>query len=125
MSDPRKTGQMQAIRLADLTFNRRQNPVTGKSYDTARVLKDEETGLEAIYVHYPAGAVTPAHTHPCAHGLLVISGLLHTQSGQFGPGDLVWYPEGSIGEHGATAKEPVTALLFTNKPFGIDYNAVD
>ncbi|PHP66802.1 DUF4437 domain-containing protein [Zhengella mangrovi] len=90
-------------------------------YETARVLKDPETGMEAIYVRYPAGTITPRHSHPCAHGLLVIEGELHTQAGLFGPGDMVWYPEGCEGEHGATAEQAVTVLLFTNKPFSVTY----
>jgi hypothetical protein len=63
----------------------------------------------------------PPHAHPCAHGLLVNSGELETQGGNFGPGDMVWYPEGDVGTHGASSRGPVTALLFTNKPFGIRY----
>jgi quercetin dioxygenase-like cupin family protein len=112
---------MLAFRLAETPWYDRTNPVTGAPYQSARLLKDAETGVEAIFVRYPAGSVTEDHTHPCAHGLLVISGQLQTQDGLFGPGDLVWYPEGSIGRHGATAEGPVTALLFTNKAFAVTH----
>jgi len=56
------------------------------------LLRDAETGAEVILVRYRAGCVTPDHTHSCAHGLLVIDERLATQSGDFGPGDVVWYP---------------------------------
>jgi quercetin dioxygenase-like cupin family protein len=114
-------GAMQGFRLAEADWQARRNPVTGEAYHSARLVKDAETGAEAILVRYPAGAVTPDHTHPCAHGLVVLSGQLLTQGGVFGPGDVVWYPEGSIGHHGATAAAEVTALVFSNKAFGITY----
>jgi quercetin dioxygenase-like cupin family protein len=106
---------MQAWRLADVAWQHREG------HNSARLLQDPETGGEAILVRYPAGSVTPDHHHPCAHGLLVIEGQLFTQDGIFGPGDLVWYPQGTEGSHGATAAGPVTVLLFTNKAFGITY----
>jgi quercetin dioxygenase-like cupin family protein len=106
---------MQAWRLDEVTWNAREG------HQSARLSKDPETGAEAILVRYPTGSVTPDHSHPCAHGLLVIEGQLFTQDGIFGPGDLVWYAEGDIGQHGATAAGPVTVLLFTNKAFGISY----
>lgn len=106
---------MQAWRLADVDWQARDG------HQSARLMKDPETGAEAILVHYPAGSVTPDHIHTCAHGIQVIDGQLFTQDGIFGPGDLVWYPEGTRGQHGATAAGPVTVLLFTNKAFGITY----
>jgi quercetin dioxygenase-like cupin family protein len=113
--------QMQAWRLAETAWSDRVNPVTGASYRVARLVKDPETGAEAMLVHYPAASVTPLHDHPCGHGLLVIVGTLVTQSGTYGPGDLVWYPEGTSGTHGAGPDGPLTVLLFTNKPFAIRY----
>jgi quercetin dioxygenase-like cupin family protein len=112
---------MQSWRLADTSWVDRTIDVTGLPIKSVRLLQDAETGMVAIMVHYPAGSVTPLHVHPCGHGLLVIAGHLETQDGTFGPGDLVWYPEGSIGTHGAGPDGPVTALLFTNKAFGIRY----
>lgn len=84
-------------------------------------MQDAESNMEVFMVQYPAGTMTPLHHHPCGHGLLVISGHLETQDGTFAPGDFVWYPEGSVGTHGASAEGAVTALLFTNKAFGIHY----
>ena len=112
---------MQAWRLDDTPWMDRTNPVTGLPYQSARLIQDADTGMEVIMVHYPAGSVTPLHEHTCGHGLLIIAGVLETQDGTFGPGDLVWYPEGSVGTHGAGAEAGATALLFTNKAFGIHY----
>ena len=106
---------MQAYRLAETDWRDREG------HQSARLIKDAETGAEAILVRYPAGSVTADHSHPCAHGLVVIAGSLITQDGEFGPGDVVWYPQGAVGRHGATAAGPVTVLLFTNKAFGITY----
>jgi quercetin dioxygenase-like cupin family protein len=107
--------QMQAWRLDETDWTDRG------PHQSARLVQDAETGAEAILVRYPAGSVTPDHTHPCAHGLVVIDGRLWTQDGEFGPGDVVWYPEGAVGRHGATKVGPVTVLLFTNKAFAITY----
>ncbi len=115
--------EMQAFRLAEAPWADRVNPVNGAPYLVARLVKDAETGMEAMLVRYPAGSFSPQHSHPCAHGLLVITGRLRTQAGEFGPGDLVWYPEGCLGLHGATADEAVTVLLFTNKPFAVTYTS--
>ena len=111
---------MLEFRLTDTDWQDRTNP-EGDPYQTARLFSDADTGMATIYVRYPAGSVTPDHTHPCGHGLLVIEGRLLTQTGSFGPGDLVWYSEGSIGHHGATADGPVTTLLFTNRAIAISY----
>jgi quercetin dioxygenase-like cupin family protein len=112
---------MQGWRLEDTPWNARINPVTGKPYESVRLMQDADTGAEVFMVRYPPGSVTPPHFHPCGHGLLVISGKLGTQDGTFGEGDLVWFPEGTVGTHGAGSDGPVVALLFTNKAFGITY----
>jgi quercetin dioxygenase-like cupin family protein len=98
----------------------RVNP-SGAPYEVARLLKDPVAGMELIRVRYAPGSVTPDHRHPCAHGLVVLEGQLLTQSGIFGPGDVVWYAEGEWGSHGATALGPVTALIVSNKPFSVEY----
>jgi len=95
------------------------NPVTGKTFHRKHLLNDPDTGMEVMLVRYPTGVVTPKHTHPCAHGLYVVSGKLYTHDGLYDPGEFVWYPEGVVGEHGATHEGPVTLLFFTNKPFDI------
>jgi quercetin dioxygenase-like cupin family protein len=97
------------------------NPVTGKTIQRKHFLQDADTGMEVMVVKYPTGVITPKHTHPCAHGLYVVSGKLYTHDGIYGPGDFVWYPEGVIGEHGATDDGPVTLVFMTNKPFDISF----
>lgn len=99
------------------------NPVTGKPFYRKLLIEDADTGAMVMLVKYPPGTVTTWHRHPCAHGLYVIEGQLHTHEGPRGPGDFVWYPEGNIGEHGAFSEEPVTVLFMTNKAFGIEFVA--
>jgi quercetin dioxygenase-like cupin family protein len=99
------------------------NEVTGKTFHRKFLMQDPDTGMEVMIVRYPAGTVTPWHRHSCGHGLYVIEGRLRSHAGVHEPGDFVWYPQGNVGEHGATAEGPVTLLLITNKPFGIEYVA--
>jgi quercetin dioxygenase-like cupin family protein len=88
-----------------------------------KILEDDKTtgGMLAAIVKYPAGFTNPWHTHPTAHAMYVISGILKTHQGEFGPGTWVWYPEGGWMEHGATALSEVTVLFITNKKFDIKY----
>jgi quercetin dioxygenase-like cupin family protein len=44
-----------------------------------------------------------------------------THKGRFGPGAFVWFPEGEVMWHGATADGDVTVLLVSNRPFSIHY----
>jgi quercetin dioxygenase-like cupin family protein len=106
---------------ADMPWEDVFNPVTGKTIQRKHFLKDSDTGMEVMVVRYPTGTITPKHTHPCAHGLYVLSGKLYTHEGLFGPGDFVWYPEGNVGEHGATDEGPVTLVFVTNKSFDISF----
>ncbi len=82
---------------------------------------DPETGVLIRLVRYPAGLINPHHTHPCGHGIFVLEGRLVTHAGTFGPGTFVWFPEGEMMEHGASAEGDVTVLFVTNKKFRIDY----
>lgn len=72
-------------------------------------------------VRYPAGVINPRHMHPCAHAIYVLEGSLVTHRGTYGSGSFVWFPEGEVMEHGATAREDVVVLLVSNKPFSIQY----
>ena len=85
------------------------------------VSKLPETGGEIRLVRYPAGVINPKHTHPCGHGMYVLEGTLVTHKGSYGPGHFVWFPEGEVMEHGATAERDVVVVFITNKPFRIDY----
>ena len=47
---------------------------------------DKETGMTALLVRYPAGFINTWHTHPTAHGMYVLDGVLKTHQGEYGPG---------------------------------------
>jgi len=104
-----------------LPWEERPNEKIGHPLYRKNLIEDPDTGMEVRLVRYPAGIVNPLHTHPCAHGMYVLEGTLVTHQGQYGPGHFVWFPEGSLMEHGATAAEDVTVLFITNKRFEIHY----
>jgi quercetin dioxygenase-like cupin family protein len=53
--------------------------------------------------------------------MYVLEGVLQTHEGTYGPGSFVWFPEGPVMEHGATADGDVTVVFITNKRFEIHY----
>jgi quercetin dioxygenase-like cupin family protein len=53
--------------------------------------------------------------------MYVLEGRLVTHKGTFGPGTFVWFPEGEVMEHGASADGDTTVVFVTNKRFRIDY----
>ena len=110
-----------AIDTNELPWEERPNERIGRSLYRKNLMEDPDTGMEVRLVRYPAGIINPSHTHPCAHGMYVLEGTLVTHSGAFGPGHFVWFPEGTVMEHGASADSDVTVLFITNKPFAIDY----
>ena len=85
------------------------------------LVDDPETGMMMVKMVYRAGFTNPWHTHPCGHGIYVLSGTLRTHQGTYGPGSFVWFPEGGSMEHGATDDEDCTFLFITNKPFDIHH----
>jgi quercetin dioxygenase-like cupin family protein len=97
------------------------NDKIGRTLLRKELLTDPETGVLIRLVRYPAGVINPQHTHPCGHGMYVLDGNLVTHQGTFGPGTFVWFPEGDLMEHGASADGDVTVLFVTNKAFRIDY----
>jgi quercetin dioxygenase-like cupin family protein len=102
-------------------WEERPNARIGKSLYRKELFIDPETGMEVRLVRYPAGIINPEHTHPCGHGMYVLEGRLVTHKGSFGPGTFVWFPEGEVMEHGASAEGDVVVLFLTNKPFRMDY----
>lgn len=98
-----------------------KNSVLGKPLKFGALVNDEDTGMFVRYYTYYAGTVTPPHTHHCSHGMYVLSGTLHTNVGDYGPGSFVWFPEGTVGVHGATEDADLVCLFITNKPFDITY----
>lgn len=98
-------------------------PQTGAEIPTKALLDDPDTGMQVFLMRYAAGFTNVWHTHPCAHGMWVIDGVLVTHEGEYGPGSFVWFPEGGWMEHGATDENECTFLFITNKPFGICYES--
>lgn len=110
-----------AIDVDALPWEERFNEYLGKTLYRKNLITDPDTGMEVRIVRYPAGVINKLHTHPCAHGMYVLEGTLVTNEGSYGPGHFVWFPEGHVMEHGATADADVTVLFITNKPFEIHY----
>jgi quercetin dioxygenase-like cupin family protein len=114
-------GKSTVIDTQKLPWSKQLNEKTHKHFFVKNLVRDKETGMEVLLVRYPAGVVTPLHTHPCAHGMYVLDGTLTTHMGRYGPGNFAWFPEGAHIEHGATSETDVTVLFVTNKQFGINY----
>ena len=110
-----------AINTLEQPWEERFNEKIGKALFRKNLYTDPTTGAEIRLVRYPAGIINPSHTHPCGHGMYVLEGTLVTHNGSFGPGTFVWFPEGEVMEHGASADGDVTVLFITNKSFRIDY----
>ncbi len=104
-----------------MPWEERFNEKIGRALYRKNLIEDRETGMEIRLVRYPAGVINPRHTHPCAHGMYVLEGKLVTHAGSYGPGNFVWFPEGTTMEHGASAAGDVTVLFITNKKFEIHY----
>jgi quercetin dioxygenase-like cupin family protein len=110
-----------ALNTREIPWEERFNERIGRTLFRKDLRTDPETGAEIRLVRYPAGVINPSHTHPCGHGMYVLEGTLVTHKGRFGPGAFVWFPEGEVMEHGASADGDVTVLFITNKSFRIDY----
>ena len=110
-----------AIDTAKLPWEERFSEKLGRAIFRKNLITDPDTGMEVRLVRYPAGVINVRHTHPCAHGMYVLEGTLVTHAGRYGPGCFVWFPEGTVMEHGATAEGDVTVVFITNKPFEIHY----
>jgi quercetin dioxygenase-like cupin family protein len=112
---------MIAMDTTTMPWEERHMAALGKSNFRKLLLQDPDTGMEVRLVRYPAGFMTTWHTHPCAHGMYVLEGTLVTHAGTYGPGAFVWFPEGMLMEHGATAEAEVTVVFITNKKFDIHF----
>ena len=113
--------EMIAFDTTAMPWEERYQAALGKSNFRKLLLQDPDTGMEISLARYPAGFTTTWHTHPCAHGMFVLEGTLVTHAGTYGPGGFVWFPEGMLMEHGATADAEVVVLFITNKRFEINY----
>ena len=110
-----------AVDTAALPWEERFNEKLGRALYRKNLFTDPDTGMEVRLVRYPAGVINVRHRHPCGHGMYVLEGTLVTHAGRYGPGCFVWFPEGTVMEHGASAEGDVTVLFVTNKPFEIHY----
>ncbi len=110
-----------AVDTNALPWEQRTIEKSGQPVYRKTLVEDVETGMAIRLVRYPAGVINPKHTHPCAHGMYVLEGTLVTNEGTYGPGSFVWFPEGMVMEHGATAEQDVTVVFITNKRFEIHY----
>ncbi len=106
---------------SSLPWQERPNPKIAMSSYMKLLHEDGDTGMSVRLNFYPKGYVTKWHTHPCGHGMYVLEGILKTHEGVYGPGSFVWFPEGIVAEHGATAETDVLTLFITNKRFDIQY----
>jgi quercetin dioxygenase-like cupin family protein len=104
-----------------MPWTERVVPELGKALFAKFFLEDPDTGVTIRMVKYPAGFMNTWHDHPHAHGMYVLDGTLVTHQGSFGPGHFIWFPEGMLMQHGATAQTDVTVLFITNKKFEIRY----
>jgi quercetin dioxygenase-like cupin family protein len=77
------------------------------------------TGVDLL--RYPAGVVTPIHTHPHGHGMYVLQGHLVTNHGTFDPGTFVWFPDGERIYHGAANDAETVVLFIRHEPFEINF----
>jgi quercetin dioxygenase-like cupin family protein len=104
-----------------MPWEERPNEKIGRPIYRKLLVDDPDTGMGVRLTRYPAGVINPWHTHHCAHGMFVLEGTLVTSAGNYGPGTFVWFPEGALMQHGATAEGDVTVVFITNKPFDIQY----
>lgn len=109
------------VNTNEMPWEERTNDKIGRIMYRKMMIVDPDTNIMIRINRYPAGFVTPWHTHHCAHGMYVMEGTLKTDEGCFGPGNFIWWPEGTLAEHGATAMTDVTVMFITNKLFDISY----
>ena len=114
-------GQYYSVDTTSMPWSERFNEKLGRALFRKDLYLDPASGMEIRMVRYPAGVINPSHTHPCGHGMYVLEGTLVTHRGSCPPGTFVWFPEGDVMEHGASAAGDVTVLFITNKSFRIDY----
>ena len=110
-----------AINTNEIPWLERFNEKIGRALLRKELYEDPDNGMLIRLVKYPAGVINPGHTHPCGHGMFVLEGTLVTHRGSYGPGSFVWFPEGEVMEHGASAEGDVTVVFITNKSFRLDY----
>lgn len=99
----------------------RATSTDGKIFGKKGLVLDDETGIQINYMNYPAGFTTYNHKHTAGHCFFVFSGQLQSGGNYYGPGTFIWYPQGCITDHGASAYEDLICLQISNKSFAIEY----
>ena len=115
------SGEVLKLDTKAMEWEERYNEAAGKKLYRKFLVEDPETGMGVMVTKYPAGFINPNHDHPCAHGMYVLEGILHTSEGDFPPGSFLWFPEGKTMWHGATPEQDVLIVFITNKKFAINY----
>ena len=115
------SSEFRSIDVEAMAWIEKPNEKAGKSLFKKDLINDAETGVKINITKYPAGFINPKHDHPCAHGMYVLKGILHTSHGDFSPNSFVWFPEGEAMWHGATENQDVEVVFITNKRFEINY----
>ena len=110
-----------SVQVDEMAWEEMYNENAGSSLYKKELVEDEDTGMIIHVTKYPAGFINPKHDHPCAHGMYVLKGILHTSRGDYKAGSFVWFPEGEVMWHGATENEDVEIIFITNKKFKINY----
>jgi len=82
---------------------------------------DPTTGGGYQLRKYPKGFHVPRHFHSASHGVYVLEGHFWSDGKVYGPGTVLWYPQGVIAEHGATDDEDVVVFFFTDGKFDTYY----
>ena len=113
--------EFKSLNVDQMAWEEVPNEKAGKSLFRKSLVEDEQTGVRICITKYPAGFINPKHNHPCAHGMYVLKGILHTSRGDFNPGSFVWFAEGETMWHGATENQDVEVVFITNKKFVINY----
>lgn len=84
--------------------------------DKVMVTGEPLNGMTVNASHYPKGFWKLWHTHKFSHAVYVIDGAELTEEGDvYGPGSLVWDPEGYEGGHGPANGKDCKFLWITNK----------
>ena len=115
------SNEFKGVNVEAMEWIEKPNEKAGKSLYKKDLINDAETGVKINITKYPAGFINPKHNHPCAHGMYVLKGILHTSRGDFGPDSFVWFPEGETMWHGATEDQDVEVVFITNKRFEMNY----
>lgn len=67
-----------SFQTSDMVWKPEMAETLHRNFVVKYLVGDPDTGMEVLVVRYPAGMVIPLDTHPCAHGMYVLEGVLAT-----------------------------------------------